>query len=276
MNRTPVLVKFGKRSTGLRPVARRAAGPGPPSRRNCTSTRTPVGLALLVLVGLVGGCGGPHATLRRALQLSPLTPVTPGVVQAAALKRFPLGSPRARVVRGLPPGPEAEYASAMVDVLRGRVSEGRRILARALGSRDSAAMPESIRGLMIAGDGWAQLLQGDSAGGISRMRAGLDRSAAPNEETAFARLQLALNLAARSDTRAEGISWLRYGFDFLPLYKPLTFLALGHAYEAAGVRDSATQAYTHFLRLWDKADPELQGRVREARSALEELNREPR
>ncbi len=178
------------------------------------------------------------------------------------------------VVRGLPPGPEAEYASAMVDVLRGRVSEGRRILARALGSRDSAAMPESIRGLMIAGDGWAQLLQGDSAGGISRMRAGLDRSAAPNEETAFTRLQLALNLAARSDTRAEGISWLRYGFDFLPLYKPLTFLALGHAYEAAGVRDSATQAYTHFLRLWDKADPELQGRVREARSALEELNRE--
>jgi len=68
--------------------------------------------------------------------------------------------------------------------------------------------------------------------------------------------------------------WLRYGFDLLPLYKPLTFLALGHAYEAAGVRDSATQAYTHFLRLWDKADPELQGRVREARSALEEPNRE--
>ena len=135
-------------------------------------------------------------------------------------------------------------------------------------------MGESIRGLMIAGDGWGQLLQGDSAGGIRRMRAGLDQSAAPNEETAFPRFQLALSLAARGDTRAEGINWLRYGFDLLPLYKPLTFLALGHAYEAAGVMDSATQAYTHFLRLWDKADPELQGRVREARSALEELNRE--
>ncbi|MFL5450053.1 MAG: hypothetical protein ACJ8AX_16000, partial [Gemmatimonadales bacterium] len=60
----------------------------------------------------------------------------------------------------------------------------------------------------------------------------------------------------------------------LPLYKPLTLLALGHAYEAASVPDSAKQAYSRFIKLWDKADPELQGRVREARSALEELNRE--
>jgi len=127
---------------------------------------------------------------------------------------------------------------------------------------------------MVAGDGWAQLLQGDSVGGIRRMRAGLDLSASPNEETAFPRLQLALGLAGRADTRAEGIRWLTYGFDMLPLYKPLTLLALGHTYEAAGARDSAKQAYSRFIRLWDKADPELQGRVREARSALEELNRE--
>jgi len=178
------------------------------------------------------------------------------------------------VVNALPAGPEAEYARAMVDVLRGRVAEGRRILGRALTARDSAAIPESIRGLMIAGDGWAQLLQGDSAGGIRRMRAGLDLSAAPNEETAFPRLQLALSLAARAESRAEGIQWLRYGFEMLPLYKPLTLLALGHAYEAAGLRDSAAQSYGRFLRLWDKADPELQGRVTEAASALQELSRD--
>ena len=129
----------------------------------------------------------------------------------------------------------------MVDVLQGRLGEGRRILGRALENRDSASIPEPIRGLMIAGDGWAQLLQGDSVGGISRMRAGLDLSASPNEETAFPRLQLALSLADRGDTRAEGIRWLTYGFDMLPLYKPLTLLALGHAYEAAGVRDSASR-----------------------------------
>ena len=84
----------------------------------------------------------------------------------------------------------------------------------------------------------------------------------------------ALSLAARRDTRAEGIRSLSYGFDMLPLYKPLTLLALGHTYEAAGARDSAVQAYNHFLNLWDKADPQLQGRVHEARSALQELSRE--
>jgi tetratricopeptide (TPR) repeat protein/TolB-like protein len=178
------------------------------------------------------------------------------------------------VVKAMPAGPGAEYADAMLHVLKGQVGEGRRILARALASRDSASMPATIRGLMMAGDGWAALLQGDSVGGIRRMRAGLDLSAAPNEESAFPRLQLALSLAARPETRGEGIRWLRYGFETLPLYKPITFLALGRTYEAAGQRDSAAMAYRRFLRLWDKADPELQGRVREARDALQELSRD--
>jgi hypothetical protein len=42
----------------------------------------------------------------------------------------------------------------------------------------------------------------------------------------------------------------------------------------AGQRDSAAQAYGRFLRLWDKADPDQQGKVREARDALQELSRE--
>ena len=178
------------------------------------------------------------------------------------------------VVRAVPPGPEAVYGNAMLHVLKGQVAEGRRLLARTLGSPDSASIPAPIRGLMIAGDGWAALLQGDSVGGIRRMRYGLELSAAPNEESAFPRLQLALALAARPETRSEGIRWLRYGFETLPLYKPLTLLALGHTCEAGGQRDSAAVAYSRFLRLWDKADPELQGRVREAREALQELARE--
>jgi serine/threonine-protein kinase len=177
------------------------------------------------------------------------------------------------MVKAMPPGLEAVYANAMLHVLKGQVAEGRRLLARELG-RDSAAIPAPIRGLMVAGDGWAALLQGDSVGGIRRMRYGLDLSAAPNEESAFPRLQLALALAARPETRAEGIRWLRYGFETLPLYKPLTYLALGRTYEAAGQRDSAAMAYSRFLRLWDKADPEQQSRVREARAALQELTRE--
>jgi eukaryotic-like serine/threonine-protein kinase len=178
------------------------------------------------------------------------------------------------VVNAMAPGPEADYARGMVDLLHGRVAEGRRIFARALAGHDSASVPQAIHGLIVAGDGWGLLLQGDSINGIRRMRSGIDLSAEPNEDTAFPRFQLALSLAARRDTRAEGIRSLSYGFDMLPLYKPLTLLALGHTYEAAGVKDSAVQAYTHFLNLWDKADPELQGRVHEARSALQELSRE--
>jgi tetratricopeptide (TPR) repeat protein/TolB-like protein len=178
-------------------------------------------------------------------------------------------------VKAVPPGPESDYGNAMLRMLKGQVAEGRRQFARALGSGDPRLTPE-IRGLMVSGDGLGLILQGDSVAGIRRMREGLDLAAAPNmaEESAYLRLQLALALAARPDTRSEGIRWLRYGFQFLPLYLPLTHLALGHAYEAAGQRDSAAQAYGRFIRFWDKADPELRGRVREATDALEELSRE--
>ena len=171
------------------------------------------------------------------------------------------------------PGPEAEYGKAMVHMGRGEVAEGRRRLARALA--DSARMPPVYRGRLVAADGWGALLQGDTALGLKRLRSGLDQ-AAPGaaEQSGFLRLQLALALAAGKDTRAEGIRYLTYGFDSQPMYLPLIQLALGRTYEAAGQRDSAAVAYSRFLRLWDKADPELQGRVREAKAGLQEVSRE--
>jgi hypothetical protein len=48
------------------------------------------------------------------------------------------------------------------------------------------------------------------------------------------------------------------------------------AMEAAGQRDSALYAYGKFVRLWDKADPSLQGRVKEAREAMARLSAEPK
>jgi tetratricopeptide (TPR) repeat protein len=179
-------------------------------------------------------------------------------------------------VASFPPGGESEYAHAIKEVLQGRVAEGRKRIARTLGARDAHLIPQDIHGLLIATDGLGLLLQGDSTAGIPRLRAGLDLAAAPGtqEETAYLRFQLALALAANEKTRAEGIQRLRYGFDFDVLYLPLTDLALGHTYEAAGQPDSAAEAYSQFLRLWDKADPELQGRVKEAKAALQELSRE--
>lgn len=177
-------------------------------------------------------------------------------------------------VAALPAGPEAEYGRAMVHLMRGKVPEGRRRLARALA--DSAPMSAFDRGMMVAADGWGAVMQGDTVRGLERLRSGLDQAAAPGmaAETAFLRLQLALALAARKETRQEGIRYFRYGFDNQPLYLPLLQLALGHTYEAAGQRDSAAAAYRRFLRFWDKADPELQGRVKEAKEALQEVTRE--
>jgi hypothetical protein len=159
----------------------------------------------------------------------------------------------------------------MVQLLRGQVPEARSRLARVLA--DSARMSSFDRGLLVAADGWGGLMQGDTTRGLARLRSGLDQAAAPGvaAETAFLRLQLALALAARAETRAEGIRYLRYGFDNQPMFLPLLQLALGRTYEAAGQRDSAAVAYSRFLRFWDKADPELQGRVREARDALQVL-----
>jgi hypothetical protein len=141
--------------------------------------------------------------------------------------------------------------------------------------------PDSTRnrGLLEATAGWARLVRGDTAGGIDALRSGLAKTGGPNsaEITAFLRFQLALVLAADPDTRKEGISRLRYSFDNNALYLvPVAYLALGRTYEAAGKADSAAMAYGRFVRLWDKADPELQDRVTEAREALERLTSEPR
>ena len=134
------------------------------------------------------------------------------------------------------------------------------------------------RALLEATVGWARLAGGDTAGGIDDLRSGLAKFGRPNaDETAVLRFQLALALAADEDSREEGISRLRYGFDNSALYLiPLTYLALGRTYEDAGKTDSAAMAYGRFVRLWDKADPELQGRVTEAREALQRLTAEPR
>jgi TolB-like protein len=179
-------------------------------------------------------------------------------------------------VAALPSGAEREYAMGLTHLVRGQLEQGRRRINRALASTDSAVVPPSIRGYLVAADGWGLLLQGDSTNGLRRLRAGLELAAAPNqaEESGFLRYQLALALAARAETREEGITHLRYGFDFQPLFIPLTHLALGRTYEAAGKPDSAALAYRRFIRFWDKADPELQGRVAQARQALQELTQE--
>ncbi|CAN5835264.1 hypothetical protein BH24GEM1_BH24GEM1_31160 [soil metagenome] len=171
------------------------------------------------------------------------------------------------------------YLEAIKAMMAGEPRDAGRIAAEGMKLPDPS--PDSLRNraLLEATVGWARLADGDTAAGIRHLRSGLSGTGGPHtaERTAFLRFQLALALAADPDTREEGISRLRYGFDTSELHLlPLAFLALGRTYEAAGKSDSAAIAYGRFVRLWDKADSELQGRVTEAREALQRLTAEPR
>ncbi|MGH7579369.1 MAG: protein kinase domain-containing protein [Gemmatimonadales bacterium] len=171
------------------------------------------------------------------------------------------------------------YAAAMKAIARGRPDEAIRSATEGIEAADRSPDSTRFRGLLRATAGWARLVKGDTAAGIADLRAGLAETGGPHAAgiTALQRFQLALALSTDPDTRSEGITRLRYGFDNADFYlTPLAFLALGRTYEAAGKRDSAAVAYGRFVRLWDKADPELQGRVTEAREALTRLTAEPR
>jgi tetratricopeptide (TPR) repeat protein len=170
------------------------------------------------------------------------------------------------------------YVEATRAIVRGQTEEAIRKASEGMKLPDASPDSTLNRALLKATAGWARLIRGDTAGGIDQLRSGLAESGRPNtNETAFLRFQLALALAADEDTREEGISRLRFSFDNTAVYLvPIAYLALGRTYEAAGKTDSAAMAYGRFVRLWDKADPELQGRVTEAREALERLTSEPR
>jgi tetratricopeptide (TPR) repeat protein len=188
-----------------------------------------------------------------------------------------LGGREDSLLRMVPPGPRHEYAEAMRELARGRVSEARRRIAAGLAMPDMPVGLAHTEGLLAGAAGWASLIEGDTLAGIRQLRAGIDEAAAPkaDDETAFLRFQLALALSSRPETREEGIRWLRWAFLPRQLFLlPLAYLALGRAWEAAGEPDSAAHAYGRFVRLWNKADPPLQGLVQEAREALARLSEE--
>jgi tetratricopeptide (TPR) repeat protein len=165
--------------------------------------------------------------------------------------------------------PVASLVLAELALAGGDPAEARAVIKRAR-ALDSVKTTPVLRSLFDATEGWADLLEGDTASGINRIAAGLQQPGVLTVDapTLPLRLQWALALAARPATRAEGIRRLRYGFDLDPSVLPLTFYALGQAYEAEGNRAEAAHFYGSFLRLWDRADPELQSSVRRAKEAV--------
>ncbi|MBA3495836.1 MAG: hypothetical protein H0T86_01880, partial [Gemmatimonadales bacterium] len=181
-----------------------------------------------------------------------------------------------RLRAGMPPSGFKHYADAYFALSRGDVEAGRREVQAGLALGDSIG--PTMHGMLVATGGWASLVAGDTAAGLRELRTGIAQLSGPGsgQMSGFLRFQFALALSARPETREEGIRWLRYAFEEQPSYLPLSFLALGRAWESAGERDSAAHAFGRFVRLWDKADAPLQGRVQEARDALERLSAEPR
>jgi predicted Zn-dependent protease len=164
--------------------------------------------------------------------------------------------------------PVASMVRAQFALVRGNAAAARAVLASA--RRDTSAAAPIPRALLEATEGWVMLVEGDTTVGLARLAGALSRPGVmwADAPTLPIRLQWALAQAARPETRAEGIRRLRHGFTFDPQVLPLTLYALGQAYEADGDRPRAAESYREFLRLWDRADPQLQPLVQRARAAL--------
>jgi eukaryotic-like serine/threonine-protein kinase len=262
---------YDRASTTSDSIAALAAKLRPRPGRNDSHAVAMLGVGADVLAGL----GRMSEARQIADSLTALAPQESPHVLAwpVILGLTPAGTAWSRIdsaLRVMGPGSEAEYVRTIVALSRGRIAEARREAA----DTGRGLYP----GLLAAARGWADLLAGDSVGGLRRMRAGLEEAATPRVHgaTAFMRFHYAVGLAAREETRAEGIRRLRHGFTAEPLLRPLSYLELGRAYEAAGKTDSAVYAFTRFVRLWNKADTPLQDRVTEAREALKRLTAEPR
>ncbi len=187
--------------------------------------------------------------------------------------------PVLEALAGPPPAPVLEdmfdFFRMLFALSRGRASEARRLADEALAD---TSPPETwvVPGLFRAGQGWADLLDGDTVSGLTRLESGLSEAGLLRMPYVWPlSFVLAAAQASRPETRAEGTRRLRYGvFSDIP-FIPLSYLALGQALEESGDPVGAAQAYSRFIRLWEKADPALQPRVEFARRALERLTAEP-
>ena len=181
-------------------------------------------------------------------------------------------------IQGLPQqNPFSLYLQAAFLLMRKDV-ERAAPLVRRLSAMDTAQIPRPVRGVPTALAGWLALARGDTTAGLQQIEAGMRQAGAGHSTkiTTPLRIQWALALAARPATRAEGIRRLRHGFDSDPEFIPISFYYLGRLHEAAGEKEEAVQAYGQFIRLWNKPDPLVAGRLEEAKRALAALTAEPR
>lgn len=235
---------------------------------------------ILASVGRLDESGALYDTLWAIAPASPapftsLLPVVAGYADTsfavralASLKDPPPAAPQGIFL----------YFRMVYALAQGRSGEARRLGAQAL-QLDTAGDTGLFQSLIEAGLGWADILDGDTIGGVERLREGLEQAGYGSNDAlglgSPLRYALAVSLASSPETRPEGIRRLRHSFRQYDLsYYAIRYLLLGQALEASGDRVGALQDYTRFIDLWEDADPGLQPRVETARRAVERLTRE--
>ncbi|HWA58611.1 MAG TPA: protein kinase [Gemmatimonadales bacterium] len=204
--------------------------------------------------------------------------------QAGGIKLFPF------LVGIAPPGYEAEfmarfrkapitnpfagYLTAIIALNEGEVARGGKIVDSLLAGDTTQIIP-GLRVLLRATRGLHTALAGDTARGLAQMGTALQE--ADNLGSFLSgplRLQYAALLASHPNTRPLGEALLRNGFANDIGFLPLANYALARAYEAAGDKPRAAEAYGMFLHQWDKADESAKPRVDQAKEALAKLTGE--
>jgi tRNA A-37 threonylcarbamoyl transferase component Bud32/TolB-like protein len=204
-----------------------------------------------------------------------LAPAMAGLLDSAGQVQW---KERMRTVAERERSPFPRYLATLLALQANDVALARRLMAPIL-SADTATMSPEVRMVrpgFLAEEGWADILSGDTVGGLRKMREGLrglqGQLGPPMKDPV--RFQFAVTLAQRPATREEGLKFLEWGFTESFGYGAITQLALGRLREAGGDREQALDAYSQFIRLWANADADMQGRVNEARDAVRRLSEE--
>lgn len=162
---------------------------------------------------------------------------------------------------------------ALVALVEGDTARVRTLLERAPSPDRPGTMVEEFQVLR----GLYAVAMGDTAGGLQMARSALRRTRYGLQAGVAAGTTFTLGLlvtlveTSRPELRERAIDHLEFLIAHDPINALVLHSAIARAYEAAGLPDRAARLYSHFLRVWENADPEVQAHVDAARRELERL-----
>ncbi len=163
-------------------------------------------------------------------------------------------------------------AEMLVSLISGDANSSR-VWAATGSAQDEAGQYEAS---YAAGIAWAEVVEGDTIGGIRRLVGAMEQlpvweweDGSPPEQ--FLMFHAARLMTLHTDTRSEGLAKLKNGRFTVPELMVLRYEALAEGYVATGNLDQARNHYEVLLTLWDQAEPSLEARVQAARNALQTL-----